>query len=208
VRDVADLYHLRAEDLSELDRMGAKSAANLVAQLAASRERPLHRLVYALGIRHVGSRAARVLASHFGSIDALADADADALVAAPDIGPKTAEAVRRFFAQEGNRDLVRRLGQAGLNTQALDDERAAPVPADGSPFAGRTVVLTGTFAGRSRQQVRAEIEARGGRVTGSVSRATDLVVAGVGPGSKLARARELGIRIVEPDELERLLGEG
>jgi len=206
VRDVADLYGLRAEDLAGLDRMGARSAANLVAELAASRRRPLHRLLFALGIRHVGARAARVLASRFPSIDTLAAAGAEQLVEVPEIGPKTAGAVRRFFDQAGNLELVRRLAEAGVNTVALDEERAPAAAAETSPLAGRTVVLTGSLPGRTREAARAEIVARGGRVAGSVSRSTDLVVAGEAAGSKLERARELGIRVVTPDEFERLLG--
>jgi len=184
--------------------MGEKSAENLVEQIAASREKPLHRLIHGLGIRHVGDRAARVLAGRLHSLGALAGAPVEQLEEVEEIGPKTAAAVRRFFDQPANLDLIERLAQAGVNTVALPDERLAD-PKPDSPLAGRTVVITGTLPRRSREEAREAVLARGGRVAASVSRKTDLVVAGEEAGSKLERARELGIRIVDPDEFERLL---
>jgi len=203
VRDVADLYALDLAGLATLERMGEKSAANLLGQIDASRRLPLHRLVYSLGIRHVGERAARTLASGLGSLDAIAGSTSEALEALEDVGPKTAEAVRRFFAQSANRALVRRLAAAGVNTLALDDERGSP--RDSRPLVGRTFVLTGTLPGRTRDEARAAIEARGGRVVQSVSRKTDFVVVGAEAGSKAARARELGVAILDSDGFERLL---
>jgi DNA ligase (NAD+) len=203
-RDVADLYTLDVGGLAGLERMGERSAANLIGELAASKERPLHRLLYALGIRHVGERAARVLASAFGSVEALGSASPEELEATPDVGPKTAAAVRTFFEQPVNQELLRRLAGAGVRTEASAEERR-PVPPDDSPFAGKTVVLTGTLPGMSRDEAKARIEALGGRVSGSVSKKTDLVVAGEESGSKLDKARELGVRVVGPEEFRHLL---
>jgi DNA ligase (NAD+) len=198
VQDVSDLYRLDVERVAELERMGPKSASNLVAEIDASRRRPLRHLLYGLGIRHVGELAARVLADAFGSLDALSRAEVADLEAVAEIGPKTAAALRRFFDQEANRDLLRRLQQAGVGTAPPEEP-----PARG-PFAGMTVVLTGTLPGRSRDEAKALVEALGGRVAASVSAKTDLVVAGSAAGSKLDRATRLGIRVVGPEEFERL----
>lgn len=207
VRDVADLYRLDLDALAGLERMGRKSASNLLAQLEASKARPLHRLLFGLGIRHVGQRAARLLASAFGSVEALAAASEDDLLGVAEIGPATSRAVRVFFEQEANRDLLRRLQEAGVRTTALPEERAAPPRLEGSPLAGKTVVLTGTLPGRSREEAKALVESLGGRVAGSVSRKTDLVVAGEAAGSKLADARRLGVKVVGPEEFERMLAQ-
>jgi DNA ligase (NAD+) len=204
VKDIADLYHLDEATFAGLDRMGEKSAANLMGELALSKQRPLHRLLFALGIRHVGDRAARVLAASVGSIDALAEAKADALEAIPEVGPKTASAVTTFFEQQANRELLRRLAAAGVRMEALPEELRPPPAAD-SPFSGKIVVLTGTLPGMSREDAKARIEALGGRVSGSVSKKTDMVVAGEDAGSKLDKARDLGVRIVEPSEFAQLL---
>lgn len=204
VRDVADLYALEAPTLAALERMGEKSAANLLAQIEASKSRPFRRFLFALGIRHVGERAAAVLASTFGTIDALREATEERLVAVREVGPKTAAAVRRFFEQETNLALLRRLHDAGVRPPA---ETPAGVPPEGGAFAGKTVVLTGTLPGRTRDEAKAAIERLGGRVAGSVSKKTDLVVAGEAAGSKADRAEELGIRIVGPEEFERILEE-
>jgi DNA ligase (NAD+) len=206
VRDFADIYRLDVAALADLARMGPKSAENLVAEIEASKSRPLHRLLYALGIRHVGERAARVLASSFGSIDALIGADPDRLERTPEIGPKTAAAVVTFFGQPLNRELVARLAGAGVRTIAAPGEIAAPPPAD-SPFSGKTVVLTGSLPDMSRDDAKARIEACGGRVSGSVSKKTDFVVAGDDAGSKLGKARELGVRVVSPEEFVRMLAD-
>lgn len=203
VRDPADLYALDAPGLAALERMGEKSAANVIAQIDASRRRPLHRLLFALGLRHVGDRAARVLASRFRTMERLAAATAEELEAVPEVGPKTAASVREFFAVDAHRDLVRRLAAAGVRMEA--EEGPAVAGAEGSPFAGKTVVLTGTLPGRSREEAKAWIEARGGRVTASVSRKTDLVVAGEDAGSKLEKARALGVPVMDADEFERFV---
>jgi DNA ligase (NAD+) len=200
VRDVADLYALDRERLAALERMGEQSADNLLAQIEDSRRRPLQRLIYALGIRHCGERAARVL-SAFGSLERLAEAREDELEALDGVGPKTAAAVRRFFEQPANRELIARLAQAGVAPGEPPAVPAAPGPA---PFAGQTVVVTGALPGRSRREVQALIERLGGRVAGSVSSRTSAVVAGESAGSKLEQARALGVRIIGPDEFEAL----
>jgi DNA ligase (NAD+) len=204
VRDAADLYLLAPEALASLDRMGKKSAANVLDEIAASRSRPLHRLLFALGIRQVGERAAKGLAAATGSMDALAGATLERLQAVEEIGPKTAASVRLFFEQPSNLDLVRRLAEAGVNMRATPDERRAPAAA--SPLTGKTVVLTGTLPGRTREEAKDAVLRLGGKVAGSVSRKTDLVVAGEEAGSKLERARELGIAVIGPDEFERMIG--
>lgn len=202
VRDVSDLYELDPERLAALDRMGAKSAANLIVQLEASKSRPLHHLIFGLGIRQVGQRAAGLLATTFGSMDRLLEAGVEELEAVEDIGPATAAAIRRFAEQPANLELLQRLRRAGLSMQA-----ASPPPrADASsPFHGLTVVLTGTLPTLTRQEAREHLESVGARVSGSVSRKTDLVVAGSSAGSKLTQARELGIDVIDPAEFERRL---
>ncbi len=205
VRDIAGLYDLEAERLSELPRMGEKSAANLLGQLEASKQRPLRRVINALGIRHVGERGAAVLAQALGSLERLAEATEEQLTGIAEIGPKTAAAVTSFFRQPANHELIERLRRAGVRTVADPSELRAAVPSD-SPFAGKTVVLTGTLPGMARSQARARIEALGGKVSGSVSKNTDLVVAGEEAGSKLDRARELGIEVLTPEQFRERLG--
>jgi DNA ligase (NAD+) len=208
VRDVASLYGLDAETLAGLERMGEKSAANLLAQLEASRHRPLHRLLFGLGIRMVGERAATVLARELRTLDALAEVaraeeGRERLEEIHEIGPKIAESLARWFSEEHNRDLVERLRRAGLRMDEPLEERIRS-----NALAGLRVVLTGTLAETSRQEAKRLIEAAGGTVTGSVSSRTDLVVAGVDPGSKLRRARELGIEVVDETGLKARLGGG
>ena len=201
VSDVADLYRLDTEALAGLERMGDKSAANLVDEIERSRSRPLRRLLFGLGVRHVGERAARVLASRVGSIEALAGADPESLETLDEIGPKTAAAVERFFAQRANRELVERLRAAGVRSEASEEELApTPVPVEGSPFAGKTVVLTGTLPQIPRSAAKARIEALGGKVSGGVTKKTDLLVAGEAAGSKRTKAEALGVPIMEAAE--------
>jgi DNA ligase (NAD+) len=204
VNDVADLYRLDADALAKLPRMGKKSAANVIGEIEASKARPLHRLLFALGIRHVGDRAARVLASSVGSIEALGQAPQESLEAIPEIGPKTAAAVRTFFDQARNRELMGRLVEAGVRSEADESERAPKRP-PGSALDGKTVVLTGTLPGMSREDAKARIEKLGGRVSGTVSKKTDFVVAGDEPGSKLDKAVALGVRVVSPEEFVRMV---
>jgi len=178
-------------------------AENVVAEIAGSKARPLHRLLFALGIRHVGERAARVLASSVGSVGGLERAPQASLEAIGEIGPKTAAAVRRFFEQPRNRELIRRLAEAGVHTEATDEE-LSPIPPPDSAFAGKTVALTGTLPDVTREEAKARIEALGGRVSGSVSKKTDFLIAGDEPGTKLDKAVELGVRVVGPEEFARM----
>jgi DNA ligase (NAD+) len=206
LRDVADLYGLEPEPLSRLERMGKKSAANLLEQIEASKRRPLHRLIFALGIRHVGERAARTLAVRLRSLGAIERADADELEAVEEIGPKTASALRRFFEQAANRRLIERLVEAGVNVEALSEELPREAGRK-SPFTGKTIVLTGTLPGTTREKAKARIVALGGRVSGSVSRKTDLLVAGEAAGAKMDKARKLGVRVVDAAEFSQMLDE-
>jgi len=201
IRDAADLYTLKPEQLVDLERMGEKSAANLVEAIAASKDRPLRRLIRALGIRHVGDRTAEILASHFRSLDRLAEADPETLTALPEVGPKIAASVHAYFRQPQVQDFLRRLKAAGVRTSDPEDHGA---PAQG-PLAGLTVVITGTLQGYTRAEAEAAVQAAGGRATSSVSRRTDLVVAGENPGSKLDRARELGIPVLDEETFNRIL---
>lgn len=209
VRDVADLYHLDAETVAGLERMGKKSAENLLRAIEASRRRPLHRLLFALGIRHVGERAAKVLAGHYGSMDALLaevereDAE-ERLAALPDIGPETARSVVEFFRSPAGRRLVERLRAAGVR---MEEPGNASASGAGGALAGKTVVVTGTLSRWTRGEVKEVLEAAGARVSSSVSRKTDFLVAGENPGSKLAKARELGVPVISEEELARMLEE-
>jgi DNA ligase (NAD+) len=202
VRDFADLYELRLEDLVELERMGEKSAGNLLAQVERSKRRELRRLLFALGIRHVGERAAGILARRFGGLEALAAASEEELVAIHEIGPAVAQAVREWFAQEPNRRLVERLVEAGLDTEP------APAEAVNRSFEGKLFVLTGALESMSRDEARAAIETRGGRVTSSVSKKTSYVVVGADPGSKARKAEELGVERLDETGFRELLGAG
>lgn len=203
VNDPADLYDLDVDTLAALERMGKKSAANLVAGLAASKDRPLDRFVHALGIRHVGTTTARALAHAFGDLARLRAASLAELRAVPDVGPVVAASVHRWFHDEAGLDLLGRLGRAGVVP--------APVEAPGhgapAPWAGLTFVLTGTLERRSRLEAGAEIEAHGGTVAGSVSKRTHYVVAGADAGSKLDKARDLGVTVLDEATFETALAE-
>ncbi|MBM4148609.1 MAG: NAD-dependent DNA ligase LigA [Lentisphaerae bacterium] len=190
-KDPAGLYSLDQVTLAGLDRMGEKSAANLVAAMDSSRQREFWRLLFALGIRHVGVRSARDLAGHFGSLDALMNADRSAVQAVPDIGPVVAESIVGFFAEPRNRELVRRLADAGLQTRTTHGS-AGP-----GPLQGKTFVLTGTLSSFTRDEASSRIEALGGRTASSVSAKTSFVVAGNSAGSKLDKARKLGVPVLD-----------
>jgi DNA ligase (NAD+) len=200
VKGPADLYRLGLEDLSGLERMGEKSARNLLAALEKSKHTTLARFIYALGIRNVGEATARDLAHHFGDIEALMDADETELQEVTDVGPVVAESIRKFFAEKHNRQVVEALRKAGVGWAGTARARTPRGRA-----AGKTFVLTGTLPGMTREDATALIEAHGGKVTGSVSRKTDYVVAGADAGSKLAKAEALGITILDEAELRRLL---
>lgn len=198
VQNPADLYRLRYEDLVPLDRLGPKSAQNLLAAIDQSRRNPLSRLIFALGIRHVGARAARVLAQHFGSLDRLMAASEEELVAIPEIGPKIAGSITVFFAGEQNRSVIEKLVAAGVNTEARMERGT------GGPLSGKVFVLTGTLAGYTREEAKALVESLGGRVASSVSKNTDYVVAGESPGSKYEKAVALGVKVLSEEEFIEL----
>ena len=201
VGDAADLYALTAAQLEALERMGRKSAANLLGEIERSKGNDVWRLLYGLGIRHVGERAAQVLARHFGSVETLAAQSPEALEAVPEIGPVLAASIVEWFSDEANRALVAKLAAAGV--QMVGPVTATLVPE--GPLAGRTFVLTGTLAALSREEAAQRIEALGGRVSGSVSRKTGCVVAGAEPGSKLEKARQLGVPVIEEAEFLALI---
>ena len=197
VRDLADLYRLGDEQLAALDRMGKKSAANLRAQIERSKQRTLPSFLVALGIRQVGEATAKALAEQFGTLEHVMDASEDALQEVRDVGPEVAKSIRRFFAERQNRGVIRRLLDAGV--------RPAPVTRRKGPLAGKKFVLTGALTTMTRPEAQRRIEARGGRVVSSVSKESDYVVVGAEAGSKLAKAKALGVRTIDEDEFVRLV---
>jgi DNA ligase (NAD+) len=200
VHTAADLYKLDAAGLAELERMAEKSAANVVSAIHKSRNTTLQRMIFALGIRHVGEATAKDLARHFGSLDALMAADEQALLEVNDVGPVLAQSVLQFFAEPHNRKVIAQLRKAGVEWPESVPQRAAR-----GRLAGMTFVLTGTLPSLTREEAKALIEDQGGKVAGSVSKKTDYVVAGTEPGSKLDRASELGIVILDEPGLRALL---
>jgi DNA ligase (NAD+) len=200
VRDAGDLYSLTLDDIAGLERMAKKSATNLLAQIEASKHRDLANLIYALGLRHVGDRTATTLARQFGSLDALSKATVGELDDVPEIGLTVAQSVRDWFDDAGNIELCKRLEAAGVRTKM----EKSSAPADDS-LAGKLFVLTGTLAEYNRDEARAAIENRGGRVTSSVSKKTDYVVAGQEAGSKLDKATELGVAVIDEAAFKKLL---
>jgi DNA ligase (NAD+) len=198
VEDVADIYKLTKDDLLSLERMGDKSAQNVLDEIEASKKLPLERVIYGLGLRFVGERTAQFLAEHFGSMDALMDASGEELQQVNEVGPRIAQSIAEFFHEKKNRDLVKELRTAGLNLVGTKKQR-------GIKLAGKTFVLTGTLT-RPREEVKQTIEHAGGRVSGSVSKKTDYVVAGTDAGSKLEKAKELGVEVIGETDLNELLG--
>ncbi|WP_241132859.1 NAD-dependent DNA ligase LigA [Achromobacter insuavis] len=199
VKSLADLFSLRPLELVGLDRMGQKSADNLVEAIDKARAPALGRLLFALGIRHVGETTARDVARHFGSIEAIMDADEDALSSVPDVGPVVAGSIRRFFAEQHNREVIDQLKAQGVHPVA------EAVPED-TTLAGKTFVLTGTLPNWTREEASMRIQAAGGKVSGSVSKKTAYLVAGEDAGSKLTKAQELGVTVLDEDALKELLG--
>ncbi len=199
VKNVADLYKLTKDKLLKLERMGDKSAQNVLDEIAASKKLPLERVIYGLGIRFVGERTAQFLAEHFGSLDAIMKASAEELEEVNEVGPRIAESIVEFFSDEHNRLLVNDLRKAGLTLTGQKKEK-------GTRLAGKMFVLTGTLARYSRDEAKKMIEDAGGRVSGSVSKKTDYVVAGGDAGSKLDKARELGVAVIGEEEMEALAG--
>jgi DNA ligase (NAD+) len=203
VKAIPDIYHLGAETLAGLERMGKKSAANLVREIDASRPAPLERVVHALGIRFVGERTAQLLAEAFPDMDSLRSATQDDLESVHEVGPKVAEAIREFFDQPQNARLVDSLKAAGLAMKG--GER----PSAGSgPFAGKTVVVTGTIEGLSRDEIKTLLRRQGARISESISKKTDVLVYGREAGSKLEKARALGVRLMPAEEFLGLVGAG
>lgn len=201
IQDAADMYALKFEDIIGLERMGKKSADNLLKAIADSKERGLAPLIFALGIRHVGEKAGKILAKKFGSMEMLQAATADELQGIPDIGPAMAESIARFFRQESTRQFLDKLRQAGVKMSAAESVQP-------NIFAGQSIVVTGSLQRWDRQQIEDLIEAYGGKAAGSVSKKTAFVVAGEKAGSKLAKAKELGIPVLTEDEFARLLEDG
>jgi DNA ligase (NAD+) len=197
VKNVADIYKLTKDNLLSLERMGDKSAQNVLDEIEASKKLPLERVIYGLGIRMVGERTAQFLAEHFGSMDALMDASEEELQNVTEVGPRIANSIIEFFREPSNRKLIDRLRASGLTFTGKKKER-------GTKLAGKTFVLTGTLT-RPRDMVKKMLEDAGGRVSGSVSKKTDYVVAGADAGSKLDKANELGVPVISEKEMEELL---
>jgi DNA ligase (NAD+) len=198
VKDVADIYKLSEANLLTLERMGKKSAQNILREIEQSKKLPLERVIYGLGIRFIGERTAQFLAEHFGSMDAFMQAGEEQLQEVNEIGPRVSAAVREFFDEPKNVALVERLRIAGLTFTGQRKQR-------GTALAGKTFVLTGTLERHTRDEAKKMIEDAGGRVSGSVSKKTDYVVAGADAGSKLDKARELGVTVIDESALEELV---
>jgi DNA ligase (NAD+) len=202
VRDVADLYSLSLPDVANLERMGEKSARNFLNGVQASKQRDMPRVLYGLGILHVGAGVAKALGRSFATLDDLFAAGLDALLKCEDVGEVIARSIVQWHGDAGNQKLLKRLRNAGVNFKSAAFQ---PGP-KGGPLAGKTLVLTGTLPHLTREEATAKIEAAGGKVSSSVSRKTDYVVAGAQAGSKLENARKLDVRIIDEAELARLCG--
>jgi len=198
VKNVADIYKLTKADLLSLERMGDKSAQNILDEIEASKKLPLERVIYGLGIRMVGERTAQFLAEHFGSMEGLENASVEELQDVNEVGPRIAESIVEFFSIAANRKLVERLREAKLTLTGEKKQR-------GTQLAGKTFVLTGTLAHFTRDEAKKMIEDAGGKVTGSVSKKTDYVVAGADAGSKLDKAKELGVKVIDEKEMEKIV---
>jgi DNA ligase (NAD+) len=198
VKNVADIYDLTKKDLLSLERFADKSAQNILEEIENSKKLALERVIYGLGIRMVGERTAQFLAEHFGSMEALASASVEELQNVNEVGPRIAESIAEFFSIAANRKLIERLGAAGLTLKGKKKER-------GTKLAGKTFVLTGTLAHFTRDEAKKLIEDAGGRVSGSVSKKTDYVVAGADAGSKLDKAKELGVVVIDEKEMKELV---
>ncbi len=199
VKDVADLYSLKLEDLAALERMAEKSAQNLLDEIEASKKNSLARLIYALGIQFVGERTAQLLAEHFSSLEELAAAKEEELEEVPEVGPKVAASIVEFFSEPANRQLIKKLRKAGVHPTV--EKRVVK----SQKLAGKTFVFTGSLANRSREEAGELVVQNGGKVSGSVSKKTDYVVVGTDPGSKYDKAKELGVTILTEAEFEKLL---
>jgi DNA ligase (NAD+) len=200
VKDVADLYALKEEEVAALERMAEKSAQNLLQEIEASKKNSLARLIYALGIRFVGERTGQLLAEHFSSLEELAEASEEKLVEVNEVGPKVAAAIVEFFSEAANRQLIKKLSKVGVKPTA--EKRV--VKSD--KLAGKSFVFTGGLENRSREDAGEIVKQHGGKLSGSVSKKTDYVVVGSDPGSKYDKAKELGVAILTEGEFEKLVG--
>ena len=203
-RTPADLYKRGPLALVGLERMAEKSANNLLAAIEKSKQTTLARFIYALGIRNVGEATAKDLARHFGRLERVLAADAEQLMQVSDVGPVVAQCLRQFASEPHNLEVVEQLRAAGVIWNESEDESKAQ-PASGNTMAGKVFVLTGTLPTLTREEARALIEAAGGKVSGSVSRKTDFLLAGAEAGSKLEKARELGVTVIDEAQLRSLL---
>jgi DNA ligase (NAD+) len=204
VETPADLYSLELEPLAGLERMGEKSASKLLTALERSKKTTLPRFLYALGIRDVGEATARALALHFHDLDPLLAASARDIERVPDVGPVVAASVHRFFQQPHNREVIQALRERGVHWPVMKQSAAA----QDSPFSGKTWVLTGTLSAMTREEAQEKILALGGKVSGSVSKKTDYVIAGAEAGSKLRKAEDLGVKVLSEQEFLELLKKG
>ncbi|MDP4101650.1 MAG: helix-hairpin-helix domain-containing protein, partial [Bacillota bacterium] len=200
VRNVADLYKLTKERVIQLERMCEKSTENLISSIQKSKENSLERLLFGLGIRFIGSKAAKTLAMHFESLENLKKASKEELLAVDEVGEKMADAVITYFHKEEMLELLNELQELGVNTLYKGPKKVKAEDSD-SYFAGKTIVLTGKLEELSRNEAKAQIEALGGKLTGSVSKNTDLVIAGEAAGSKLTKAQELNIEVWNEEQL-------
>jgi DNA ligase (NAD+) len=199
VKDVADLYALKLDEVASLERMGEKSAQNLLEEIAASKKNPLARVIYALGMRFVGERTGQLLAEHFSTLEEFAAANEERLMEVGEVGPKVAAAIAEFFSEPANRQLIKKLEKAGVRPVA--EKRT--VKSD--KLAGKSFVFTGGLANRSREEAEELVRQHGGKISGSVSKKTDYVVVGTDPGSKHDKAKELGVTILDEGEFEKLV---
>jgi DNA ligase (NAD+) len=204
VKDAADLYYVTKEQLLGLERMADKSTSNVLNSIAASKDRSLARLIFALGITHVGEQYADLLADHFDSLDDIAKASEEDLLSIPSIGPKIAESIVAFFRQEGNKQIIEKLQKAGVK---LKREKVKEVQSQALPLAGLEFVLTGKLESLSRSEAEAKIKALGGKAGSDVTRKTSYVVVGADPGSKLAKAQKLGTKTLSETEFLKLLNQ-
>ena len=200
VKDVADLYSLKMDQVADLERMAEKSAQNLLDEIAASKKQPLSRLIYALGMRFVGERTGQLLAENFGSLEELEEAKPEDLEKVTEVGPKVSESIVEFFSEPANRKLIKKLHAAGVRPTAEKREIKS------QKFAGKSFVFTGALERRSREEAGELVQQHGGKLSGSVSKKTDYVVVGADPGSKYDKAKELGVTILTESEFEKLVG--
>jgi DNA ligase (NAD+) len=201
IKTPADLFGLQKDELAELERMGEKSAQNLIEAIEESKNTTLSRFLYALGIREVGEATASGIAAHFGQLDRIIEASEEELEAVPDVGPVVASRIRAFFDEEHNRTVIAGLRESGVHWK---ETQPRAVPQDG-PLAGKTFVLTGTLSSMTRDEAKDRIQAMGGKVTGSVSKKTTFVVYGEKPGSKLRKAQDLDVDTLDEEQFEVLL---